>query len=151
MADTETDWGLFPSPFSNYLNCVLVDEHDQEITLNPIKQLLGEPVSNETWAEPSHLNKGAPNPKLQGWLNLLADTGGILSILGYWEIMEFSNSSVFYSALLCQGNPERHFSLSSCLWLLPPTTFSTEGVVWPLALSRAKEIFDKRRTCCSTL
>lgn len=73
------------------------------------------------------------------------------SLRASWEIIQFSNSTVFHSALLCQGNPERHFTASSCLQLLPLTTFSTGGVVWALAISEAKENFERCRTCCSVL
>lgn len=121
------------------LTAAWVDERDQEITPNPAQQLLGEPVRDVTWPEPSHLKEGAPEPKPVGMTRASGRPWQALScqsLRASWEIIQFSNSTVFHSALLCQGNPERHFIVSSCLQLLPPTTFSTGGVVWALAITQ---------------
>lgn len=136
------------------LTAAWVDECDQEITPNPVQQLLGEPVRDVTQTQPSHLKEGAPEPKPVGMTRASGRSWKALSCQSLrvsWEIIQFSNSPVFHSALLCQGNPERHFTVSSCLQLLPLTTFSTGGVAWALAISEAKENFERCRTCCSVL
>lgn len=48
------------------LTAAWVDECDQEITPNPVQQLLGEPVRDVTQTQPSHLKEGAPEPKPVG-------------------------------------------------------------------------------------